>query len=42
MADLTEEDYDVLDEYYTKNLPTVDPAKKGPAFLPGAKRRPVP
>jgi hypothetical protein len=29
MADLTEEEYDALDEYYTKNPPKVDPAKKG-------------
>jgi hypothetical protein len=32
MPDLTDEEYDVLDEYYTKNPPKVDPAKKGGFF----------
>ena len=27
MKDLTDEEYDALDEYYTKNLPDVDPRK---------------
>jgi hypothetical protein len=27
MKDLTEEEYDALDEYYTKNPPKLDPAK---------------
>jgi hypothetical protein len=33
MADLTEEEYDALDEYYTNNPPKVDPAKKGTGFF---------
>jgi hypothetical protein len=33
MADLTEEEYDALDEYYTKNPPKIDPAKKGTGFF---------
>ena len=33
MADLTEEEYDALDEYYTKNPPNVDPAKNGTGFF---------
>jgi hypothetical protein len=33
MADLTEEEYDALDEYYTKNPPKVDPAKIGTGFF---------
>jgi hypothetical protein len=33
MADLTEEEYDALDEYYTKNPPKVDPAKKGTGYF---------
>ena len=33
MADLTEEEYDALDEYYTINPPRVDPAKKGTGFF---------
>jgi hypothetical protein len=33
MADLTEEEYDALDEYYTQNPPKVDPAKKGTGFF---------
>ena len=33
MAELTEEEYDALDEYYTKNPPTVDPAKNGTGFF---------
>jgi hypothetical protein len=32
MPDLTDEEYDALDEYYTKNPPKVDPAKKGGFF----------
>jgi hypothetical protein len=27
MKDLTDEEYDALDEYYTKNPPNVDPLK---------------
>ena len=27
MKDLTDEEYDALDEYYTKNPPDVDPRK---------------
>ena len=33
MPDLTEEEYDALDEYYTKNPPQVDPSKKGTGFF---------
>jgi len=33
MLDLTEEEYDALDEYYTKNPPVMDPAKKGTGFF---------
>ena len=33
MADLTEEEYGALDEYYTKNPPKVDPSKKGTGFF---------
>ena len=33
MADLTEEEYDALDEYYTQNPPKIDPAKKGTGFF---------
>jgi hypothetical protein len=33
MPDLTEEEYDALDEYYTKNPPKVDPAKRGTGFF---------
>jgi hypothetical protein len=29
MPDYTDEEYDALDEYYTKNLPKVDPSKNG-------------
>ena len=29
MTDMTEEEADALDEYYTKNLPKVDPSKGG-------------
>ena len=29
MTDLTEEEADALDEYFTKNLPKVDPSKGG-------------
>ncbi|MDR3172262.1 MAG: hypothetical protein LBU17_11690 [Treponema sp.] len=32
MPDLTDEEYDALDDYYTKNPPKVDPAKKGGFF----------
>jgi hypothetical protein len=32
MPDLTDEEYDALDEYYTQNPPKVDPAKKGGFF----------
>jgi hypothetical protein len=30
--DMTDEEYDALDEYYTRNPPNVDPAKKGGIF----------
>ena len=33
MPDLTEEEYDALDEHYTKNPPKVDPAKNGTGFF---------
>ena len=33
MADLTEEEYDALDEYYTQNPPKVDPEKNGTGFF---------
>jgi hypothetical protein len=33
MADLTEEEYDALDEFYTKNPPKIDPSKKGTGFF---------
>ena len=33
MVDLTEEEYDALDEYYTQNPPKVDPSKKGTGFF---------
>jgi len=33
MPELTEEEYDALDEYYTKNPPTVDPSKRGTGFF---------
>jgi hypothetical protein len=33
MADLTEEEYDELDEYYTKNPPKVNPEKNGTGFF---------
>jgi hypothetical protein len=32
MARMTEEEANALDEYYTKNPPTIDPAKKGGYF----------
>jgi len=32
MARMTEEEADALDEYYTKNPPKIDPAKKGGLF----------
>ena len=32
MAYMTEEEADVLDEYYTKNPPRVNPAKRGGVF----------
>jgi hypothetical protein len=32
MPDYTDEEYDALDEYYTKNPPKADPAKKGGMF----------
>jgi hypothetical protein len=38
MADLTEEEYDALDEYYTKNPPKIDPAKNGTGFSLGGRR----
>jgi len=33
MADLTEEEYDALDEYYTQNPPKIDPEKRGTGFF---------
>jgi len=33
MPDLTDEEYDALDEYYTKNPPKVDPKKNGTGFF---------
>ena len=33
MTDLTEKEYDVLDEHYTQNPPKVDPTKKGTGFF---------
>jgi hypothetical protein len=33
MAELTEEDYNALDEEFTKNPPKVDPAKRGTGFF---------
>jgi hypothetical protein len=32
MPDMTDEEYDALDEYYTRNPPKVDPAKRGGIF----------
>ena len=32
MAEMTDEEADYWDEYFTKNPPTVDPAKKGGYF----------
>ena len=32
MPDMTDEEYDALDEYYTKNPPKVDPARRGGMF----------
>jgi len=33
MLGLTEEEYDALDEYYTKILPKIDPSKKGTGYF---------
>jgi hypothetical protein len=33
MPDLTEEEYDALGEYYTKNPPKIDPTKRGTGFF---------
>ena len=33
MAELTEDEYDALDEYYTKNPPKIDPVKNGTGFF---------
>jgi len=33
MPELTEEEYDALDEYYTKNPPVIDPSKNGTGFF---------
>jgi hypothetical protein len=30
--DMTDDEYDTLDEYYTKNPPRVDPTKRGGIF----------
>jgi hypothetical protein len=32
MPDMTDEEYDALDEYYTRNPPGVDPVKRGGMF----------
>jgi hypothetical protein len=32
MPDMTDEEYDALDEYYTRNPPKVDPARRGGMF----------
>ncbi|MDR2048217.1 MAG: hypothetical protein LBP69_02050 [Treponema sp.] len=32
MSDMTDEEYDALDEYYTRNPPGVDPSKRGAMF----------
>ena len=32
MPDMTDEEYDALDEYYTRNPPKVDPARRGGIF----------
>jgi len=37
MPDLTDEEYDALDEYYTKNPPKVDPAKNGTGYFTRCK-----
>jgi hypothetical protein len=39
MPDMTGEEYDALDEYYTKNPPKVDPAARGGMFT---RRRELP
>ena len=33
MPELTEEEYDALDDYYTKNPPKVNPSKNGTGFF---------
>jgi hypothetical protein len=33
MTELTEEDYDALDEEFTRNPPNIDPTKKGTGFF---------
>ena len=33
MPELTEEEYDALDDYYTKNPPRVNPLKNGTGFF---------
>ena len=33
MTDLTEKEYDALDEHYTQNPPEVDPTKRGTGFF---------
>ena len=33
MTELTDEDYDALDEELTKNQPKIDPTKKGTGFF---------
>jgi hypothetical protein len=32
MPDMSDEEYDALDEYYTRNPPKVDPSKRGGMF----------
>ena len=33
MSDLTETEYEALDEHYTKNPPEINPSKKGTGFF---------
>jgi hypothetical protein len=33
MGEMTDEEADALDEYYTRNPPKIDPAKKGTGFF---------
>ncbi|GMO42686.1 MAG: hypothetical protein Ta2B_22970 [Termitinemataceae bacterium] len=38
MAELTEKDYDALDEDFTNNPPKIDPNKKGTGYFSQQKR----